>query len=168
MSGASNERPGAGEGSEIDEFTGGADQLFRWAASVRGALTVGDVLALNTLQTDLPPSQQRLWNRLASLPIQGREPVEPVLAKQLAHLLGSVESENLAIYLRRIDPIDPVTPFPRSLGHSQETFSRSLVHPGTLLNRIIAAIRNRTGAAMAYREIFLVNVREIIRRWQDG
>ncbi len=109
MSGALKERPGAGEGSEIDEFTGGADQLFRWAASVRGALTVGDVLALNTLQADLPPSQQRLWNRLASIPIQGREPVEPVLAKQLAQLLDSVESEHLAIYLRRIDPIDPPT-----------------------------------------------------------
>lgn len=92
---------------ESEEFAVGVDQLFRWAASLRGALTVGDVLALNPSQANLPPSQIQLWRRLASLPIQGRAPVEPVLAKQLASLLDTVDPEHLAIYLRRINPIDP-------------------------------------------------------------
>ena len=108
MPGQVSERLNPGSANS-GEFADGAEQLFSWAASIRGALTVGDVLALNPALPDLPPSQMQLWRFLASLPIQGQAPAGPVLAIQLARLLDSVDLVHLAIYLRRINPIDPPT-----------------------------------------------------------
>ena len=104
-----NEGPFSGKTGEFDEFAGGVSELFRWAATMRGALTVGDVLKLNPDQAELPFTQRRLWRKLSGIPIAGQSPVEPVLAIQLAQLLEAIDADELAMYLRRIDLADPQT-----------------------------------------------------------
>ena len=100
--------PNSGQGGESAEFAEAAHALFRWASEVRGALSVGDVLQPCPAMADMPPGLRTLWDRLAAIPLPGTA-AEPVLAIQLAQLLGAAEPDELCIYLQRIDIDDPPT-----------------------------------------------------------
>ena len=104
-----NERQDRGRDRGFEEFAGAAQELFGWAAAIRGALTVGDVLGPGPALTELPPEQRLLWDRLAATLIPGTAATEPVLAIQLAQLLGAVDPDELGTYLRRIDINNPLT-----------------------------------------------------------
>ena len=97
------ERQSRGPDCGIEELAEVAQELFRWAAAIRCALTGDDVLGPGPTQAELPPEQPRIWDRLAATLIPGTAPTDLVLAIQLAQLQGAADPDELGIHRRRID-----------------------------------------------------------------
>ena len=155
------------------------ERLFVWAKSTRGAMVVGDVLAMKPLLLPLPESESALWSDLASSRLPGPDSESPTLASSLIRWLANIDPVHLSVYLKRIAIRNPPTlsAIAKDLGRTRERIrqiqkSADAKLAGRLLDPefdhlrwVIADVPNRLGSAFPFTELDRVPE---IRAFQDA